>query len=591
MRTPRSIPFLLVIFPALLALACTISPMSPVAMPTLAPRVPNAGPAGSLTPPTATDEGEATASDGPSPVATAEAAGALSPGETVTGTIAQDGAVIWTLQGSAGQMFDVVAEPTDAGLDLLLDVLDEDGRTILPSGEIDSTPDTETIYGLTLPEDGEYQVQLRGFLGSGGGYALTMHPAGSEVGKLASGQLITNSLAAGETQVYSLEGTAGVSLTLLVAPATGLDVAIEVLDAQHSLAAEANDGAEGEGEVLSFLPATTGPYRVRVRELSGNSGAYTLGMVAEAAAQLAESGAVAAGEQVTYTVTVPAGESWLVAAVPLESFDVLVSVLDGEGNLLQTVDAGVANTPELFWLPAPQDAEVAYTLQVSGFEDSDGSFRLLVTGNQEAVTLPTGRPVTISPGEVVTANLRPGTLHSYSFSGRAGTEALFFLIPAGALDPVVQVLGTNGDVLLEVSEGFAGEGEMVRFVPATAGDYTLQVSGSGQSSGEYTAGMVGSTAVLLDQQGTVNAGSAAGYTMMVPTGESRIILLFPQEGFDAILQIRNEEGETVVHADTRIAGEAELLWFRPEQGGQYTVRILGFAGAGGSYRIMVMELP
>jgi hypothetical protein len=313
-------------------------------------------------------------------------------------------------------------------------------------------------------------------------------------------------------------------------------------------------------------------------------------MVAEATAQLAARGTVNAGELAVYTTTVPAGASWWVAAVPLDSSDVLVTVLDGEGNLLQTVDEGGANTPELFWLPTPQDIEAAYTVQVSGFEGSAAAFQLWVSGRDIATTPAGSNQATIAPADILQATLRPGAVHSYTFAARAGSEVLFFLLPAGNLDPVVRVV-VGDDVLLMVDEGFVGEGEVVRFVPEVAGDYTLQVSGFGQSSGDYTAGMVGSTAVLLDQQGTVDAGSAAGYTVMVPTGESRLILLFPEEGFDAMLQIRDEEGEIVVQSDTRIAGEAELLWFRPERGGEYTMRILGFAGAGGGYRIMVMVLP
>lgn len=242
-------------------------------------------------------------------------------------------------------------------------------------------------------------------------------------------------------------------------------------------------------------------------------------------------------------------------------------------------------------MPTSQDVDSVYTIQVSGFESSAGQFQLLVTGRDTAGTPTSNNPATIEPGVIFTATLRPDTVQSHTFAGRAGTEALFFLIPAGALDLVAQVAGENGDVLLTVNEGFVGEAEVVRFVPPAAGNYTLQVSSFGQSSGDYTAGMVGSTAVLLDQRGTVSAGSAVGYTMLVSTSEARLILLFPAEGFDAMLQIRDEEGEILVQSDTRIAGETELLWFRPERGGEYTVRIVGFAGAGGDYRVLVVALP
>lgn len=329
MRTPRYIILMLTFLPALLVMACTISSLSPAVLPTLAPQVPGA--ATTTTTPVQPQEDQI---PDRLPASTAEVAGTLAPGETVTGTLLQDSATVWMLQGDAGEMFDVVAEPTDAGLDLLLDVLDENHRTILPTGEVDHASGTEAIYGLVLPAAGEYRIQLRGFLGSGGNYSLAVHPAGHVIGTLTTGQLITNTLTAGETQVYSLEGTAGISLTVLVATATGLDVAVEVLDTDHRLATSANSGGAGEGEVFSFLPAGDGPYRVRVRELSGSGGTYTLAMVAEDSAQLAPRGVVNAGEQAVYTVTVPAGESSLVGAVPSESFDVLVTVLDAQGNTL-----------------------------------------------------------------------------------------------------------------------------------------------------------------------------------------------------------------------------------------------------------------
>ncbi|MFQ5419469.1 MAG: hypothetical protein ACE5EY_03795, partial [Anaerolineae bacterium] len=107
-----------------------------------------------------------------------------SQGFMLYGDVVQDeitaGPVAWTFLGVEGETIDIFVEPTDDQLDVVVDVLDSSGASII-GGELDDSFVLEEIRDLTLPSSGEFTILLRGFADTIGPYQLTIAEAGTAV--------------------------------------------------------------------------------------------------------------------------------------------------------------------------------------------------------------------------------------------------------------------------------------------------------------------------------------------------------------------------------------------------------------------------
>ena len=527
-------------------------------------------------------------------------AGNLTYGTTISGTIPAGGATAWRFDGQAGDILNITAEPGSSGLDLTLDVRNSAGSTILPNGTVDDSFSTEFISGLILPADGPYTVVLSGFLGSGGDFLLTVESADDDAPALRPGSVVTGSLAASDENFFQLSGTAGVTATLVLLPDESLDALLEVYDLDGTRLLAADSGFSGESELAVFVPPRDGRYQLRVAEFAGEgSGGYVLGVATNDSALIADANSVDQGTSVDYTLRLDAGETILVVARPEATFDVVARLYDQTNALLGEADAGAEGAAEVLAFTAPAGESSEYTLRLSGFDDSAGSYALLVMGGQPATSpaasdlpvAPAGAPRTIlAPGAVVEATLEANASDSYTFPGRAGETSAFYLFPDPTLDLVLVIRDGNGSELARVDDGFAGGGELLDFVPPRNGEYLLEVVPFVGSGGSYLLGMVDEAAALVADSDTVGNDTAISYTLNVPAGERRAIMVFPDSAFDVIVLIFDRNDSLVAESDNGITGKPEALLFQPEQGGEYVVRIRGFVNVGGSYTIRIITV-
>lgn len=527
-------------------------------------------------------------------------AGNLTYGTTVSGTIPAGGATAWRFNGQAGDILNITAEPSSSGLDLTLDILNSAGSTILPNGAVDDSFSTEFVSGLLLPADGPYTVVLSGFLGSGGDFLLTVESVRDDAPALRPGSVVTGSLAASDENFFQLSGTAGVTTTLVLLPDESLDALLEIYDLDGTRLLEVDSGFSGESELAVFVPPRDGRYQLRVAEFAGEgAGGYVLGVATNDSALIADANRVDQGTSVDYTLRLDAGETILAVARPEATFDVVASLYDQTNALLGEADAGSEGAAEILAFTAPAGESSEYTLRLTGFDDSAGSYALLVMGGQPATSpaasdlpvSPAGAPRTsVSPGAVVEATLDANGSDSYTFPGRAGETSAFYLFPDPTLDLVLVIRDENGSELARVDDGFAGGGELLDFVPPRSGEYVLEVVPFVGSGGSYLLGMVDEAAALVADSDTVGNDTAISYTLNVPAGERRAIMVFPDSAFDVIVQIFDRNNNLVAESDNGITGKPEALLFQPEQGGEYVVRIRGFVNVGGSYTIRIIAV-
>ena len=85
--------------------------------------------------------------------------GQLGIGTTVDGYVPMASISEWTFDGSTGQAIHIAINSHDPEVTLVIDVLDGNGTSLLPSGPNEFTGSLE-IEQLKLPGDGTYMIQV-----------------------------------------------------------------------------------------------------------------------------------------------------------------------------------------------------------------------------------------------------------------------------------------------------------------------------------------------------------------------------------------------------------------------------------------------
>lgn len=93
----------------------------------------------------------------------------------------------------------------------------------------------------------------------------------------------------------------------------------------------------------------------------------------------------------------------------------------------------------------------------------------------------------INPGTTVGMTLDDGDIHAWTFEVAAGESVTVTVTPGSDdLDAVVQLISPDGNVLVEMDDGFSGEPEVITYTAAEAGTYTALIRGFAMFGGPYT---------------------------------------------------------------------------------------------------------
>lgn len=106
------------------------------------------------------------------PPVTISTDGSIAYGERVEGGIVKNGRSQWTFNASKGDEITLIIAPA-TGFDAVVDIINTDGDSILPTGAIDDSFAEETV-NIQLPDDGEYSILIFGYEDSNGRYQLLL---------------------------------------------------------------------------------------------------------------------------------------------------------------------------------------------------------------------------------------------------------------------------------------------------------------------------------------------------------------------------------------------------------------------------------
>ncbi len=398
-------------------------------------------------------------------------------GDVVDGTIDESGPSVWDFVGLEGEVIDIIVEP-EGDLDVVFDVLDEDGNSILPDGEMDAAFGTEEIRELTIPASGSYYIMVRGFADATGNYTLTIAEAGTavvpvtggdgeaiEYGAFVSGSVdSTNPVAS-----YSFSGAAEDVVGMVVTPLGDFDAVVDVVDASgNSLLSRERDASFGSENVIVSLPAD-GVYTVNVYGFEGGAGSFDMQMgfpltnVVIAASDTLDAEDEGEGHSFPFTA-LRAGDMVGIYVEPDEDLDLAIQVRQSDELL-----SGLGFDPERgfdasidieeFVMIAEETGTYSFRILNSqdDFAGNTGDYQVLLYGTPEIV-------FELAYGDFVDARTNANGIVDYVISGTVGeTMVVNVASDDDSVDMIIEIMDLDENVLASIDDGFSGEVEELTY--------------------------------------------------------------------------------------------------------------------------------
>jgi hypothetical protein len=217
-------------------------------------------------------------------------------------------------------------------------------------------------------------------------------------GTVTFGSLIEDSFEGGETHLWVFEGSTDDYVSVIVKPLDAeMDVTIELLSADSTTLAEADEGFSGEAEMLvDYQLLADGEYQIVIGEYWEVAGSYELeliggdepvgplippGMLVMGKVPIGEpvSAALVESQEHVWTLLAKGGELVNILAAPNEDeTDLALTVIapDGSRPVYQLDDAFSGSAEELSNFELVMAGE--YLIIVSEYWESEGSYTLTV---------------------------------------------------------------------------------------------------------------------------------------------------------------------------------------------------------------------
>lgn len=551
-----------------------------------------------------------------------ESVGFLLYGDVVDGTVDESGPSAWSFGGLEGEAVDIIVVPAD-GFDAVVDIVDENGNSVLPTGEVDDSFDTEELLGFVIPTTGNYTILVRGFAGATGDYQLTLAEAGTAVapppttgeagGAIAIGEAVAGTSDTSDPSVWIFAGQEGDVVDIIVVPEGDFDAVVDVVDSSgNSILPNGEvDASFGTEEVLGVVIPASGSYAIMVRGFAGDTGNYQLTLT-EAGTAVSPppiaggdgtpiaygdfaSGSVDASNPVaSFSFAGVADDVVGMIITPSGDFDAIIDVVDAAGNSLlsRERDASFGNENVIVSLPS----DGVYTINVFGFDGAAGSFDLQMGFPLTNVVI--AAPDTLDPED-------EGEGHSFPFTAlRAGDMVGIYAEPAENLDIAIQVR-QGGDLLSDLGfdpeRGFdssVAEEEFVMIASET-GTYTFRVLNSQDeefagNTGDYEVVLFGTPEVVFELtygdfvDARTNPDGLIDYVISGQPGDSVVLnVISDDDSVDMIIEILDLDENVLASIDEGFSGEPEELTYTFESEELVIIRVRDFFGGEGDFVMSV----
>lgn len=404
-------------------------------------------------------------------------------GDAVTGSVTEAGPSIWDFVGLAGESVDIFVAPSSDDLDVVVDVVDALGNSILSDGPVDNSFGEEEITGLEIVESGTFYIMVSGFDESDlGEYNLTFVEAGGEVTTENVGGVDTTPVSAGDiayeetisgaitsevaSPAFAFTGSAGDIVSVVVDPEDEFDIEIDVVDSfGSSLLFAGWDNSFGTEITMLELPED-GEYSVVVNAYNEEeTGSFELSLGGPGGSVIfADDTIEDAEEEHFFPFNGFEGEIVNIVVIPDGELDVIVTLFEDETDEeLFTIDRSFGD--EALGYIVPEDGN--YYFSVTGFvadeENSEGGSG---TGDYEVMLFGSDfvASETVS-GDTVRGVFSPEDgIIEMTYGAVPGESVILTLEVAGDADGVIEVMDFDENILASVDDSGSGATETLTFV-------------------------------------------------------------------------------------------------------------------------------
>lgn len=307
--------------------------------------------------------------------------GPITFGSTQSGAVASGQTEEWTFNASAGDRVDVSVQP-ETDFDVVFNVLNEAGDSIVPGGEVDESFGAEEFSNLTIPANGQYTIAVSGFAGAAGSYDIALSV--SEDAPPGSTLLAADTLSSGAEHLFPFSTESGnVTVVAIVEPEGDFDAVVSVYnDDTETLLDEVDDSFDTE--TLSYLAPSAGNYYFRITGFDGSSGNYDITLIGppDSIFLLASRDEVQSTfdstAELDYYYRGDTGEIFTVSVSTNDEIDIVVEIYE-DGNFsapVASVDDNLAGEGESLTFTLPDDQ--LYVIRVREFFGDTGSFVLTI---------------------------------------------------------------------------------------------------------------------------------------------------------------------------------------------------------------------
>jgi hypothetical protein len=534
-------------------------------------------------------------------------------GDSINGNLSGMGRGRYLFNGTAG---DIISIRVISDFDAYLELYDP-GGDLLTSDDDSGGGLNPLIQNFTLPEDGEYRLEVSSFGGSvGGSYTVTLEVGeavveqDSEARPIAIGDTINDQLEPGQTARFRFTASAGDVISIDVE--ADFDGYLELLDPQGTIIATDDDSGEGLNPQLSNIALNEdGDYILSLGSFGGTEGGiFTLTLelgdsIVEPPSDQARvitfaervNDNLAEGSTKRYVFNASTGDVVSVSASPVDlleqDLDLYLELYQPNGALLiADDDSGLLLNPALVGIELPEDG--TYRIEVSSFDNLGGGDFVLVLDAGTVYFSPAGDPAQalVFENEVATLTTSGGDL--YQFETVAGqTLSMNTANPPDGFLALYSADGTVEDILSTDSPHTIPTDGTYLLYAVSSGDFELSLT-SPVVVPEITVVAGDEVAVDVPVRGSVDANQVQTWTFKPVLDGVYTFLLNsadPAERYDPYLVLKDAAGNVLGQDDDSGGNFNALIEGVSLTGGTaVTLEVGSFAGQiGGDFVLAVVS--
>ncbi|HRQ36968.1 MAG TPA: hypothetical protein PLD25_03520 [Chloroflexota bacterium] len=307
-------------------------------------------------------------------------AGDIAIGDTAEGTLEGSETASWTFAALEDDLINITVSPLDSDLDVVIDVVDDKGNSL--TGEpTDASFGTEFIPVVRIPADGSYSVTVYSYDGTGGDYEVTItftNNAQTNTAFFATDELEE----ADDEHAFPFNALEGDFVTIIADPVElGFDLVISLYNDDTDELIDEIDASTGL-EWFEFEVPEDGNYYFAITGYEGSVGNYEVALIGSEFVifELAIGDEVFGdfGEEnlLQYYLGGESGDVATITVTPGETTDVVIRILDLDGNVLAEVDDAFSGEAEVLEFTFGDEGLVI--IELTDFFGSEGSYDMII---------------------------------------------------------------------------------------------------------------------------------------------------------------------------------------------------------------------